>query len=71
MSNVSQMLKSLARDQGVDLEIVQKDYAISYLLASIAQTPGLGEKVVLKGGTALKKLYYPNYRFSEDLDYSP
>jgi predicted nucleotidyltransferase component of viral defense system len=70
MSNVSQMLKSLARDQGVDLEIVQKDYAISYLLASIAQTPGLGEKVVLKGGTALKKLYYPNYRFSEDLDYS-
>jgi predicted nucleotidyltransferase component of viral defense system len=70
MPNISQMLKSVAKEQGVDLEIVQKDYAISYLLAAIAQTGGLGEKIVLKGGTALKKLYYPNYRFSEDLDYS-
>jgi predicted nucleotidyltransferase component of viral defense system len=70
MPNVSQMLKSLAREQGAALEIVQKDYAISYLLAAIAQTAGLGEKIVLKGGTALKKLYYPHYRFSEDLDYS-
>jgi len=70
MPNVSQMLKSLAKEQGVDLEIFQKDYAISYLLAAIAQTTGLGEKIVLKGGTALKKLYYPHYRFSEDLDYS-
>lgn len=70
MPNISQMLKTMAREQSVDLEIVQKDYAISYLLAAIAQTASLGEKIVLKGGTALKKLYYPNYRFSEDLDYS-
>ncbi|MFA5079838.1 MAG: nucleotidyl transferase AbiEii/AbiGii toxin family protein [Dehalococcoidia bacterium] len=70
MPNISQILKTMAREQSVDLEIVQKDYAISYLLAAIAQTAGLGEKIVLKGGTALKKLYYPNYRFSEDLDYS-
>jgi predicted nucleotidyltransferase component of viral defense system len=71
MPNVSQMLKSVAKEQGVGLEIVQKDYAISYLLAAIAQTTGLGEKIVLKGGTALKKLYYPHYRFSEDLEYPP
>src|SRR5450759_1404005 len=70
MPNVSQMLKSMAREQGVSLEVVQKDYALSYLLAGMAQTPGLGEKIVLKGGTALKKLYYPDYRFSEDLDFS-
>jgi predicted nucleotidyltransferase component of viral defense system len=70
MPNVSQLLKSMARDQGVGLDVLQKDYALSYLLAGIAQTPGLGEKIVLKGGTALKKLYYPQYRFSEDLDYS-
>lgn len=52
------------------LDIVEKDYAISYLLRAIAETPGLGERVVLKGGTALKKMYYQDYRFSEDLDYS-
>jgi uncharacterized protein len=70
MPNISLMLKSVAKEQGVGLEVVQKDYALSYLLAGIAQTPGLGVKMALKGGTALKKLHYPNYRFSEDLDFS-
>ena len=28
------------------------------------------ESLVLKGGTALKKAYFQNYRFSEDLDFS-
>ena len=70
MLNVSQMLKSVASKQGIRLEVVQKDYALSYLLAGMAQTPGLAEQIVLKGGTALKKLYYPDYRFSEDLDFS-
>jgi hypothetical protein len=68
--NIQQVLKTMAVVQGVSLDIVQKDYAISYLLAGIAGTPGLGEKIILKGGTALKKLYYPEYRFSEDLDFS-
>jgi predicted nucleotidyltransferase component of viral defense system len=70
MPNVSKMLKSMAMEQGVGLDVLEKDYALSYLLAGIAQTPGLGEKIVLKGGSALKKLYYPKYRFSEDLDFS-
>ena len=30
--NVQQVLKAKAREQGVSLEIVHKDYAISYLL---------------------------------------
>lgn len=70
MPDVNQMLRTYARDCGVRLDIVEKDYALSYLLAAIAETPGLGEQIVLKGGTALKKLYYRDYRFSEDLDYS-
>jgi predicted nucleotidyltransferase component of viral defense system len=36
MPNVSQMLKSMAREQGVSLEVMQKDYSLSYLLVSIA-----------------------------------
>jgi predicted nucleotidyltransferase component of viral defense system len=70
MPDVNQMLRTYARECGVRLDIVEKDYALSYLLAAIAETPGLGEKLALKGGTALKKLYYQDYRFSEDLDYS-
>lgn len=70
MPDVNQMLRVYARERGVRLDIVEKDYALSYLLAAIAETPGLGEQVVLKGGTALKKTVYRDYRFSEDLDYS-
>jgi predicted nucleotidyltransferase component of viral defense system len=64
------MLRVFAKERRVRLDIAEKDYALSYLLAAIAETPGLGEQVVLKGGTALKKTVYRDYRFSEDLDYS-
>lgn len=69
MPDVRQLLRARARQQGVRLDILEKDYALSYLLVAIAETPGL-ESIVLKGGTALKKAYYGDYRFSEDLDYS-
>jgi len=32
--------------------------------------PSLRETLVFKGGTALKKCYFGDYRFSEDLDFS-
>jgi len=70
MPDVSQMLRVYAKEHGGRLDIVEKDYALSYLLAAIAATTGLGGQIVLKGGTALRKCYFPDYRFSEDLDYS-
>jgi len=54
----------------VRIDIIEKDYAITYLLAAISQISNLRDVTVLKGGTALRKVYYPDYRFSEDLDYS-
>jgi predicted nucleotidyltransferase component of viral defense system len=50
--------------------VVEKDYALSYLLAGIAANPDLSGTLIFKGGTALKKLYFGDYRFSEDLDFS-
>ena len=70
MPNVTQLIRNVAQSRGVQQSIVEKDYALSYLLAAVAATDGLSENLVLKGGTALKKLYFPEYRFSEDLDYS-
>jgi hypothetical protein len=64
------MIRSVTQQKHVQQYIVEKDYALSYLLAAIVQTGNLGENLVLKGGTALKKLYFADYRFSEDLDYS-
>jgi predicted nucleotidyltransferase component of viral defense system len=70
MPNVPQLIRSVTQKTKVQQYIVEKDYALSYLLAAINHADGLGENLVLKGGTALKKLYFANYRFSEDLDYS-
>jgi uncharacterized protein len=70
MPNVTQMIRSVTQNKKVQQYIVEKDYALSYLLAAINYADGLGENLVLKGGTALKKLYFADYRFSEDLDYS-
>lgn len=52
------------------LDIVEKDYAQSYLLAGIAKQKQLADSLVFKGGTALKKMFFGDYRFSVDLDFS-
>ncbi|MPM07683.1 hypothetical protein SDC9_53990 [bioreactor metagenome] len=70
MPSVPQLIRSVTQKTKVQQYIVEKDYGISYLLAAIVATDGLGDNLVLKGGTALKKLYFADYRFSEDLDYS-
>lgn len=50
--------------------VLEKDYSLSYLLAGIAAVPSLAESLVFKGGTCLRKAYFPGYRFSEDLDFT-
>jgi uncharacterized protein len=63
-------LQQRARKAGLPLDTVAKDYVIGHLLAAIGAQPELGSTLVFKGGTALKKLYFGEYRFSEDLDYT-
>ena len=49
---------------------IDKDWVLSYLLYAIFSIPELQEKMIFKGGTCLKKCYFPDYRFSEDLDFT-
>ena len=58
-------LKAGVRDQQIE-----KDYILSWILQGIAQHEQLSTSVVFKGGTVLKKVYFENYRFSEDLDFT-
>jgi predicted nucleotidyltransferase component of viral defense system len=64
------MIRAVSKEKNVLQNIVEKDYALSYLLSAIYSVPELQKNLVLKGGTALKKLYFRDYRFSEDLDFS-
>jgi len=63
-------LQESAADTGVGIQVVEKDYALSYILAGLMSYPALSNTLVFKGGTALKKLFFGDYRFSEDLDFS-
>ena len=51
-------------------EVLERDYLLSWILAGIARVDLLRDTLVFKGGTALKKCYFGDYRFSEDLDFS-
>ena len=49
--------------------VLEKDYVLTWILLGIADST-LYSQLAFKGGTALKKIYFPDYRFSEDLDFT-
>lgn len=63
-------LQEARKRLGLPWDVLERDYLLSWILAGIAQVGSLRERLVFKGGTALKKCYFGHYRFSEDLDFS-
>ncbi len=63
-------LRRLAGAWNADLNVVEHDYVLSWVLAGLYQRPVLADRLVFKGGTALRKCYLPDYRFSADLDFT-
>lgn len=61
-------LKRIAGRERVGLGVIEKDHAITVILSVLSKTR-LSETLVFKGGTAIKKMYYPEARFSLDLDF--
>ena len=51
------------------LQIAERDYFLALAIQRISQSP-LKNKLVFKGGTAIHHCYLPQYRFSEDLDFT-
>jgi predicted nucleotidyltransferase component of viral defense system len=51
-------------------DVVEKDYALGWILAAIAVNAETATRWLFKGGTCLKKCFIETYRFSEDLDFS-
>lgn len=62
-------ISKLAFRQGMSDKVIEKDYVITWILLSLADS-SLKDFLVFKGGTALKKIYFPDYRYSEDLDFT-
>jgi predicted nucleotidyltransferase component of viral defense system len=63
-------LRRLAGAWNADVTVVERDYVLSWVLAGLYRPAVLAERLVFKGGTALRKCYFPDYRFSADLDFT-
>src|SRR5881628_1952093 len=63
-------LEEARKRLGLPREVLERDYLLSWILAGITQVEILQNSLVFKGGTALKKCYFGDYRFSEDLDFT-
>lgn len=49
---------------------IEKDYVNSWILKGISKNDFLKYHLIFKGGTLLRKVYYLDYRISEDLDFT-
>jgi len=63
-------INKIATKSRVSDRQIEKDYVISWLLFAISKNQTLYNALVFKGGTVLKKAYFEDYRFSEDLDFT-
>ena len=63
-------LKQKSERLGLDISTIERDFVLGWALFGIYSNPLLVKALVLKGGTALKKIYFENYRFSQDLDFT-
>ena len=63
-------IQQKANAVGVRDQQIEKDYILSWILFGIAKHEQLSKAIVFKGGTVLKKIYFEDYRFSEDLDFT-
>lgn len=58
-------LKEIASKHKIKLSSVEKDYTQNWLIKQLNSID-----IAMKGGTGLRKVYFKEYRFSEDLDFT-
>ena len=55
---------------GIHVANVQRDYVFGWFLMAVYTATELKNILILKGGNCFRKAYFPNTRFSADLDFS-
>lgn len=66
--DLAQVTKAAARD-GVTAQVVERDYVLSHVLSGLYSMDET-DRIIFKGGTALRACYFEEYRYSADLDFS-
>lgn len=71
-SQISKLSNRLLKENGgrrIPEYVLERDYCIAWLLVGLSRVP-LRNKIIFKGGTALRRCHFTEYRFSEDLDFT-
>lgn len=71
-SQLSKLSNRLFKEQGgrrIPESVLERDYCIAWFLVGLSQS-SLKNKIIFKGGTALRRCHFADYRFSEDLDFT-
>ena len=63
-------LQRLANREKLALGTLEKDYILTEVLKALSRVQVLSQLLVFKGGTALRKVYFSDWRYSEDLDFT-
>ena len=63
-------IERAAEAHKVAKETIDKDWVLGHFIDSIFSIDECRENLVFKGGTCLRKCYFKDYRFSEDLDFT-
>jgi len=63
-------IEHLSEKLNLSKSTIDKDWVLGHFLDAIYSISELKKALVFKGGTCLKKCYLPDYRFSEDLDFT-
>jgi predicted nucleotidyltransferase component of viral defense system len=70
--NLSLLANRLYKEHGgrrIPEAVLERDYCLAWFLAGLSQSK-LRDLLIFKGGTALKRCHFGDYRFSEDLDFT-
>lgn len=63
-------IATISEQLSVSKSVIDKDWMLGHFIAAIFNEPEIKETVIFKGGTCLKKCWFEEYRFSEDLDFT-
>ena len=70
--NLSLLSNRLHKEHGgrrIPESVLERDYCMAWFLVGLSQSH-LSRLLIFKGGTALKRCHFGDYRFSEDLDFT-
>jgi len=63
-------VSDIAEQVGVAKTVIDKDWVLGHFIAAMYTVPEIRDNLIFKGGTCLRKCWFKDYRFSEDLDFT-